>query len=746
MYGWFEPGGGNNLYFNYTKFNDVLLRTETLSNNIVIGNSGSIESNAAMYIYANSVGIQKLPNPLYSFDALGKTRFESIHIGDFIYNTDGITTNTKSVVIDNFGLVQNSLLITNNIKKQFATIQNVTISSVDIIPGSLYNLHVTFTCHDNSQLTVINKNSFLKIKNVLYKIIQLESIQVYVITKALDTSGFSSYPFFQNDMVDIEVYQDFTFSTDGDSIIIWFKFIVGSLYIGSTYATFSITLSDINNLVYLAQGRSYSLSKNQSISNILILDSIDTSNSPVISVTLKTIDGSNFPVFGNSFFNSMDQMELILLDVLYPKIIEDINVAIGIHTSLNQNNKLYIKNSKLSKYINTNPFRSVLTLNFNESFSFDVQNIFNQDGKVLANLTNLNTSYLFSSRGTLSYQLIGYPFTITNISQSLNEYTYTFLDPLKIASQLSVFVGNFIFVSGQNIICKILNANNNENKLTLDTFLNINLNTIIYLVPFKQAFITNLGTGMCYVPESLAIGTKLATERLTVNGGISMNGQFYMKDLENNQLYQQTYISNVLNMNDTILLEKGNKVTINNNTMVFGTVTSQGIFQFSDKKIKTKIKVSNKNKDLDLIKKIKIYNFDLKNGSRYQKGVIAQDIEKILPHIVHHTEGYISSICKNGRITGCGSTVLLQDVEDIVLNDLKTGQSLRIINNDKQLDVKIYHVHRKKDSCFIKISKHFPIGKKIYVYGPWSTCKTVDKDYLFMTLLNAVKAIEAKIK
>lgn len=29
MYGWFEPSGGNNMYFNYTKFNDVLLRTET---------------------------------------------------------------------------------------------------------------------------------------------------------------------------------------------------------------------------------------------------------------------------------------------------------------------------------------------------------------------------------------------------------------------------------------------------------------------------------------------------------------------------------------------------------------------------------------------------------------------------------------------------------------------------------------------------------------------------------------------
>ena len=749
MYGWFEPGGGNNMYFNFTKFNDVLLRTETLSNNIVIGNSGSLKSNAALYIYSNSLGIQKLPNPAYSLDVYGNTRFDNIHIGDFIFNNDRITTSQNSIVIDNFGLVQNNLLITNNIKKQFATLHNVTISSVDIVPGTINNLHVTFTCTDNTQLTILNTNSFLKIKDTLYRIVQIESVQVYVITKALDTSGFSSFPFFQNDKVDIEVYQDFTFSTGGDGIIIWFKFIAGSLYLRTTYATFSITVSDINNIPYLAQGCFYSLSKNQSLTNILVLDSIVALNSTNFTITLKTIDGSNFPVGGNTFFNSMDQMELILLDVLYPNEMEDMNVTSGIYSSPNEKNKLWIKSSKLSKYINNvTPYRSILKLTFNESFSFDVQNIYNKDGRVLANLTNLNTSYLFSSKGTLSYQLIGYPFTITNISESINaishEYTYTFLDPLSIASQLSIFIGHFVYVSGQNIICKILNANNIENKITLDTYINLVPNTNLYFIPFKQAFITTLGKGSCYVPESLAIGTKIATERLTVNGGILMNGPFYMKDLDNRS-YQQTYVGNVLNMNDTLLLEKGNRVTMNTNTTVFGTVTSEGVYQFSDKKIKEKIKVSNKNKDLELIKKIKIYNFDMKNGSRFQKGVIAQDIEKLLPHIVHNTEGYISSICKNGRITGCGSTILLQDMEDIVLNDLKVGKILRVVYDEKQFDVTIHHVHKKKKTHFIKISKHFPIGKQIFVYGPWSTCKTVDKDYLFMTLINAVKALEAKL-
>ena len=58
MYGWFEPGGGVDKYFPNTKMIDVLLRTSSYSNNIVIGNGGVSGAVAGLYVSRNSVGVQ----------------------------------------------------------------------------------------------------------------------------------------------------------------------------------------------------------------------------------------------------------------------------------------------------------------------------------------------------------------------------------------------------------------------------------------------------------------------------------------------------------------------------------------------------------------------------------------------------------------------------------------------------------------------------------------------------------------
>ena len=147
-------------------------------------------------------------------------------------------------------------------------------------------------------------------------------------------------------------------------------------------------------------------------------------------------------------------------------------------------------------------------------------------------------------------------------------------------------------------------------------------------------------------------------------------------------------------------------------------------------------------RDLEMLKRIKIHNYCWKDGGAKQKGVIAQEVAELMPEIVHETRGFVPSICKQGRVTSRGK-IALYGLDPGVVGDLYNEKYLRIFIGGKRKDVALLKITEKKNAVFIKVGVPLTMGNTIFVYGPLTSCKTVDKDYLFMMLFNAVKALAA---
>jgi len=91
-----------------------------------------------------------------------------------------------------------------------------------------------------------------------------------------------------------------------------------------------------------------------------------------------------------------------------------------------------------------------------------------------------------------------------------------------------------------------------------------------------------------------------------------------------------------------------------------------------------------------------------------------------------------------------GSVCIRGEIDDEVLEDVMQNRMLKITVQGNVETIGVLHVKKKKGSTFLRLSKHFGIGKKVYVHGPFAVCKTVDTNFLLMTLFNAVKALASK--
>ena len=387
MYGWFEPGGGVNKYFQDTKMIDVLLRTSSYSNNIVIGNANSSNVNAGLYVYKNSVGVKKVPNPAFSLDVYGDTRMENIFIGDsFVMNSNSISN--SNILIDKQGLIQNRLLITNNIKSFVCTI-TAKVSKVNFIPGSTQHLKVAFefqTIFEN-----ITLKSVLKINGIIYAIDTIVNAYTFEIRLALGSGSILVYPFAENDIITFDVFDDYSFNNEDEHIIVLFNIVPGTIIRTRCKVTMNIALLDVQQMTNLVKGRFYSLTFSYALDSVLLLEHVSILSNTIAQIRLSTIDNTIFPV---TFTESDSSLQMVMLDTLYPSMSEDLNVTGGTYTE-GKENKLWLKGTRLGQYINNtlHASNSILKITFNDYLSFDVINIYNHDNKVLANLSEFNTSY-----------------------------------------------------------------------------------------------------------------------------------------------------------------------------------------------------------------------------------------------------------------------------------------------------------------------------------------------------------------
>ena len=769
MYGWFEPGSGVNKYFSNTQMIDVLLRTVSLSNNIILGNSSCGPSRpAALYISQNSVGIQRIPNSQYSLDVSGNTRFDeaaTLTCGDW-YASGSNTGLSSNVYFTNKGMATVQVLITNDVKQPVLTLYSVSVISITANNDNTLNL----TLESSNDMENISETSFLYINDILYRVNAVTTINSFIISSYFTSdNGVFPLPFQDNDVIDVQILAEYVPGANAidlmsSRLISWFK-VNGFGLTAPDTLTISITFLSIADTANIFAGQRYSFGLGDLPINIVKVVKILMITETLATLILSSIDQTAFPA---SQVQTSAIMSLLLLDTITPPLFEDVNVSIGTYAQGNGGNShigtyIIFTNSRLSKYVNQSSSATCainqVTIGGVSTYATGI--IFQNNGHVVAQLSADSTAYAFSTRGTATYQLNGMPFqlsAVSNVVGSPGTYRYDVIDLLGCLSQMKLYIGQRIYFAGINVLSKIINIVTTVQAIYLLLNTDIRgmngglLPTFIYLVPFKAAVLTQLGKDRCYIQTSLGIGTKVTSETLTVAGSISLTSSLLFRDLASASPFAHiNYTAGTMYISDGIELASTN-VTMQKDTVVNGTIITEGYFSFSDRRIKKKIYPSNPQDDLELIKKIQVKNYMMKADGSIQKGIIAQDIEELLPDasIVRDTAGFIPSICKNARITSIGS-LRLRGISDEVAADLVPGAKLKLMSQASTLPVvTIEGIRKKKGTLFIKTSGklHFQkkIGSKVYILGPWTEkIKVIDKDYLFMVLLNAFKGVLERI-
>ena len=635
------------------------------------------------------------------------------------YDSNAFLINNSIEIQNNITTIKQDLIVEGNLTKQINILNDIQIISIDFQNNKYY---IEFVYTDS--LRSIQSNLLLKIET-----------ELYIVTDLLTSSTFVLQPYFSNsvtqlnigDMVTIHVYQDVMLDNTYNINIL---FTVTSSILSSVTNSISINFENITNSEFLLIDKHYMV-----FDNIFILKFFDINTSHIV---LYSLTKNVYPI------SSGTQASMQYIGgILTPETIDENNILIGTYTD-DTGNKLLIQNSRLSNMIKDKTI-CVNSILFNNSLQYDLLSIWvDANSNLVADFSNKNnTSYIYSTRGKFSYNIIGYPLRVIGKNSSL----YVFDDPLGLLSIWDINVYNMLFICNNNFGYQINDIDKTNNSILFNNILNFEIDTFIYVIPYNTiSNYTKLGKSKhCYISGKLAIGTlgrtsnPIATETLTVNGNISCNNCVIFNDGTEEQ-FTIKYDSNAFLINNSIEIQN-NITTIKHDLIVEGNLTSSHYLTYSDRKLKRKIHISDPHEDLSKLQQINIYDFKYKNGKQKHKGVMAQELQKQLPFLIQKNRGYMPSICKYGRITNKINCIIVYDIDKDILKDLLKEKYLRIYVNGKKKDVYMEKVHIKKNSVIIYTCVNYKIGTKVYIHGPLATYKTIDTNYLLMMLINSIKLL-----
>jgi hypothetical protein len=173
------------------------------------------------------------------------------------------------------------------------------------------------------------------------------------------------------------------------------------------------------------------------------------------------------------------------------------------------------------------------------------------------------------------------------------------------------------------------------------------------------------------------------------------------------------------------------------------TAFSVGFYIYSDKRIKKDFEPIDNS--LEIIEKINLTTFKykdyIKKGNKKNYGVIAQEIEKIVPEVINECKDYIPDIYKNANGYDGDNTIYIK-VDNLII-----GDKIKIYDNKNK-------EHHKE---IIKINEDYitidePIedyedGTDLFIYGKEiPDLKNVNYEALFIVNMRATQELYKRVK
>jgi len=246
---------------------------------------------------------------------------------------------------------------------------------------------------------------------------------------------------------------------------------------------------------------------------------------------------------------------------------------------------------------------------------------------------------------------------------------------------------------------------------------------------------------------NVGVGTTSPNEAKLVVRGLGASGTLFRSGTYSNYLYDvvggpatQTSITH-----QSSIYADG-AITTSGFVVATGLQAIQTITP-SDRRIKNIIGVSDPEKDLRLLEKIKITDYTMKDplviGSGVIKKVIAQEVEQIYPAAVSTTSSYLPDIMCKAKVVEQQTNVYKIELEKSP--NLKVGDQIKIINDQDQAEFPI--VQSVEKNSFTVELKLVNDAEDIFVYGRQvDDFRTVDYDALAMLNISATQELSKEIK
>lgn len=248
-------------------------------------------------------------------------------------------------------------------------------------------------------------------------------------------------------------------------------------------------------------------------------------------------------------------------------------------------------------------------------------------------------------------------------------------------------------------------------------------NDVSFLGSGQDMYIANANNSKSIIFSTGKVTSPYFDERMRITNtgliGIGTNNPTYPLDVS---LTVSTAISNYgyLNASGTTGNIPGSSGAVNFSARFAGRVISSEFNAQSDSRIKDIKGISNSEKDLTILNQIRITDYEMKDkiqwGNKKFKKVIAQEIEKIYPQAVSNSIGYIPNIYQTTKFierTNGGYILTFEYPTNIN----KGAQKVKIITQDKSIDVKVLNIIDDKHFLIAVDSVNLKVNEKVFVYG-----------------------------